>query len=142
MSVLSQMANKYLQHFVTGLAIGIGFAAFSEAFLFIKENVEKDPMFEGNPSDVDLNFLRFVETGKRVNVIVLLKNKTNQNIDSVNVTAELYDDVGIFGTCRWHYLDFFPKEERQISISCLNFESGNIPKNTKVKLRAGYVDLK
>lgn len=141
MSVLSPLQNKYLQHFVTGLAIGIGIAAFSHSFFFFKDILEDDPMFEGRSSDVDLKFLRFVTIGRKLNITALIKNNTNQHLRSVDIIAELYDEIGIFGTCRWHYLDISPAEERQVSIKCLNFEPDKIPQNTAVKLRVGYVDL-
>ncbi len=137
--------NKYINKSISGLFMGTGIAIALgiSSFVFDKLNSDDDKYKRINldHSKVELSEGRLTKYGRSPMINVKVSNNSKFKIDTIAISAELYDDKGRYGLCL-NFTDSFEKNEtREILIECHDYDSHKIPENTTFKVKIKSAQL-
>ncbi len=136
--------NKYLESLVTGLAIGTSLGIFVVLAVFMRERMD-DRSPDDETEFIDRSSAVFVQErvltdNEYVTVTGFITNESDKTIHSAWVTANLYDSIGIIGSCDDRVKGLVSKESRPVAIKCYAFKSANVPSDLEARSFVSMVE--
>lgn len=146
--------NSFFKNVLRGLSWGIGFSIAIAVLLVALEryasyldesDAEKTKLIRGKKI-TNIDYLKFsndrlLTSSHTVTVAVTIENKSNSNVKSVYIIAELNDSKGFYKECSELLSDLAPGEIRNVEISCF-LPSENIHENTTYTLLERHTNVK
>ena len=135
--------KKYSLNLLFGIFLGAGF--FLCLFIWKQINLDsenylsKRPLKETGTSIASISHERLVKTGDKLSIEVIIKNKTDKELDTVRGHVDFYDAGGMFGNCWENFKNFLPNERRKLAIKCWKFKAHQVPADTILRSKIRYV---
>ena len=136
--------NRYIESILTGLAIGASLGICVIITVYLKHNLEHPDISENTEfvenSTVVFIFERIVTNHEYITIAGMAKNKSDRRISETWVSANLFDSIGLFGSCQDRMKGLEPMEERAFALRCYAFKSEDAPKELSVTTKISSVE--
>jgi hypothetical protein len=136
--------NKYIGSILSGLAIGTSLGVFVVFAIYLRHSLEYPDISENTEfvesSTVDFIFERIVTNHEYITIAGVARNKSDRRISETWVSANLFDSIGLFGSCQDRLNGLEPMEERPFALRCYAFKSEDAPKELSVTTKISSVE--